>query len=486
MSQNTHFIDLTQWSTENGAQLQNIPAAHLQLQPAQLFTDTRQQPDQGAYLPLVGESFDGHRFLVSALDNGALWAFCAQDHYDQNQSTLKDRPLILVRDTLKALQSLARTWRRLLKPLVIAITGSSGKTSTKEILKQVFARDFKVHATPANWNNEIGVPKTLLMLTPEHNLCLIEMGMRGSGQIHELCEIAEPDYGVITNIGPVHIGELGSQEAVVNAKWELAEYLFAHTPTDRPCLVINHDNSFLNAQYKKLSAGLQKRVLRAGSTEDGEICLQASVLDSSASPAEPYQRITYQQAEKSPRDIVIDLLGTHQALNLLCGLVLLETLQKPPLEDQLHLHVPRLSGRQESHRLPGDGRLINDSYNANPDSMRAALQALVQLPGPHLAVLGLMGELGPEAERYHQELGQFCSTLPLKKVLVVGPHARGILQGLAPTQGLFAEDAETAVTQLQQIYDAWPGAKILIKASRSAHLEDIVNGFLNAPPCLTP
>lgn len=473
-------IDLYPWCEENNAIPRGLDAATLTCRPDQISTDSRTLIHGGIYVPLRGENFEGHDFILQSLEAGASLSFCERDFFAQQQSTdprWEKAPLILVDDTLKAFQSLAHTWRRLLNTPIIAITGSSGKTSTKEILKQVFARDFNVHATPANWNNEIGVPKTLLMLTPAHDLCLIEMGMRGLGQIQELCEIAAPDYGVITNIGPVHLGELGSQGAIVQAKWELAEYLFAHAQAPN-CLVINTDNPFLKAQYAQLPAAQQQRVACVGQAENNDLQLIKSSSDS-----QHLQHLHYQYHQGEIHSLSLDLLGTHQALNLLSGLMLLHLLGKPPLTKQT-LSIPRLSGRQETHTLPANGgTLINDSYNANPDSMRAALEALQQLPAPHIAVLGMMGELGPDSELYHRQLGAYCAKQGINHVVVIGQAAAGIMEELPVHQGSFCQTPEEAIALLHQLNAKFPQASILVKASRSARLEEVVNGFLSALPC---
>lgn len=485
MSQPSHFvIDLDQWCAENNATPHGLNASDLHCYAHQITTDSRELPENSVYIPLQGEHFDGHDFIVQSLNHGARIALCQNEVYAAHAHEWKALPLILVEDTLKAFQSLANTWRRCLNIPVIAITGSSGKTSTKEILKQVFARDFNVHATPANWNNEIGVPKTLLMLTPAHDLCLVEMGMRGLGQIQDLCEIAAPDYGVITNIGPVHLGELGSQEAIIQAKWELADYLFAHVKAKAtPCLVINSDNSFLQHQYEKLSASQQAQVARVGQAEGNDLRL----LESTANTHNPQlasQHLRYQCAQGDVHTLGIDLLGMHQALNLLSGLMLLKMLDKPFLADQI-LSIPRLSGRQENHRLPGGGLLINDTYNANPDSMRAAMGALKQLPGPHIAVLGMMGELGPDSEIYHRQLGAYCAEQAVDHVVVVGAAAAGIMDGLSTDQGTFCDDAAAAIAVLKSLDVTYPRASILVKASRSARLEAVVNGLLTILSCPT-
>lgn len=237
------LLNLKTWiEQQNAVCLNPLPVS--EIDPQAISTDTREITSGSVFIPLVGDKFDGHRFLVQAFEQGASLAFCSQNHYEAHQDELSGLALILVEDTLNAYQSLATFWRRLLKIPVIAITGSSGKTSTKEILNQVLTPFFKVHRTEANFNNQIGVPKTLLALRPEHQVAIVEMGMRGLGQIAELCEIAQPDYGVITNIGPVHLSELGSMENIIRAKWELADYLQAHQGT----LSINHENTHLRAK----------------------------------------------------------------------------------------------------------------------------------------------------------------------------------------------------------------------------------------------
>lgn len=426
-----------------------------ELHPDQLTTDTRQIQAGSVFVPLTGEKFDGHDFLVQAFEQGAALAFCSHSYYQQHQSTLTELALICVDDTLRAYQDLARSWHRLLGTPVIAITGSSGKTSSKEILYQVLKPFYQVHRTEANFNNQIGVPKTLLGLRPEHQLCIIEMGMRGLGQIQELCEIAEPDYGMITNVGPVHVSELGSIENVARAKWELADWLENHQGT----LAINHDNPWLAQKAK----GFRARLLCCGTHPQDELQLLASQSQNQG------QLIDYRAGQDY--SIWLDLEGEHQALNLLCCLGILQALGQD-LQQLRQIEVPRLFGRQQRLEL-ADGRvLINDAYNANPDSMRAALKVLAQAPAPRLAVLGKMAELGPEALKYHQQLGALCETLGLEGVYVLGPEARGILDGLQQVPGYYYEQAAELTEALKQRWQA--GQTLLFKASRSASLEEVV------------
>lgn len=462
----TH-LDLLVWLKQAGHGLSGaaeaLSAEDFQMSPRAISTDTRRLAPGALYVPLRGERFDGHDYLAQAFAAGATLALCERAMFEAASDQLQQLPLILVDSALSAYQDLARCWHRQLGTPVIGITGSSGKTSTKEILYQVLsAAAFKVHRTEANLNNQIGVPQTLLALQPEHQLCIVEMGMRGPGQITELCEIAEPVYGIITNIGPVHLSELGSQEAIAQAKWELARYLQAH----QGLLVINTDNDWL----QQLGAEYPGRLLRCGQRASADLRLLQ------ASPAEPPQRGQQLQYafQGQSHQASLDLEGSHQALNLLCCLGVLSALQ--PLPAELALAVPRLSGRQEEIVLNADLTLINDSYNANPDSMRAALQVLAARSGKRVAILGKMAELGPEAARFHLELGQFCRSLGLDQLVVIGTEAEGIAQGFGADAVWFYPDNARAVADLPARLQDLQG-QLLLKASRSARLEEIVHAL---------
>ncbi|MBF2053043.1 MAG: UDP-N-acetylmuramoyl-tripeptide--D-alanyl-D-alanine ligase [Candidatus Sericytochromatia bacterium] len=456
------YLDLLAWLKQAGYSLSaaaaQLAADRFQFEPRMISTDTRSLQPGALYVPLRGERFDGHDYLLQAFETGAALALCEQSVFEATEA-LQQLPLILVDHTLAAYQDLARSWHRQLGTPVIGITGSSGKTSTKEILYQVLSPFFVVHRTEANLNNEIGVPHTLLALQPEHQLCIVEMGMRGLGQITTLCSIAEPVYGIITNIGPVHLSELGSQEAIAQAKWELARYLEAH----QGLLVINTDNTWL----QRLGAEYPGRLLRCGQAEEADLQLQAFRL------ADQGQQLFY-CFEGQDYQASLDLEGLHQALNLLCCLGVLSALQ--PLPASLDIAVPRLSGRQEEIRLKPELTLINDSYNANPDSMRAALQVLAARPGQRVAILGKMAELGPDAERFHIALGAYCRDLGLDQLVVIGTEAAGIATGFGADAVWFYPDNAAAIADLPNRLDPLNG-QILVKASRSARLEEIVHAL---------
>ena len=449
------LLNLKPWIEQHHAVcLKPLPVN--EIDPQLISTDTREIKSGSVFIPLVGDKFDGHAFLSQAFEQGASLAFCAQNYYEIHQAQLADYNLILVEDTLLAYQRLATAWRRALKIPVIAITGSSGKTSTKEILNQVLVPFYKVHRTEANFNNQIGVPKTLLTLRPEHQVAIVEMGMRGLGQIAELCDIAEPDYGIITNIGPVHLSELGSIENIIRAKWELADYLQVHQGT----LAINHENQYLRDKAQDYRGQLVK----CGKDRADQIQLIAS-----ENMAEG-QKIDY-RIDQSSKSVYLDLEGEHQALNLLCCIGILNAMGRQ-LPDQHQLAIPRLFGRQQKLELAGR-ILTNDAYNANPDSMKAALSVLAQSPGRRIAVLGKMAELGPDAQAFHQEIGRFCENLHLDAVYVLGAEAKGILDGIESAAAYYFDDRESLVSDLKQTIQR--GDTVLFKASRSASLEEVFN-----------
>lgn len=453
-------LDLAAWLLDNDVEILGEQIASLRVDL--ISSDTRNLSKGDVYLPLRGEHFDGHHFIFQAFAAGAQRAFCERAYYQAHQNELKAFNLILVENSLKALHTLARAWRSQLGIPVIAITGSSGKTSTKEILAQVLSPFFEVHRTAQNYNNEIGVPKTLIELRPEHDICILEMGMRGLEQIQVLCEIAAPDYGIISNIGPVHLSELGTQENIAQAKWELAEWLTQH----QGILAINAENTYLTNLAEKYTG----QIYRCGKQAGADLRLI------SCKPHAQEQEIFYSLPDGTQNSVRLDLQGEHQALNLLTCLAILYALGKR-LPEGHTLHIPRLFGRQEQYILPSGPTLIHDAYNANPDSMRAALKVLQQTEGQRIAVLGKMAELGPEAERFHFELGQFCDSLHLEHVYIIGSEAKAILDGLQAVPGTYLRDNQTASALLPSLLEN--ASTVLFKASRSAGLEEVVNTLVS-------
>jgi len=439
-------------------------------EPQLISTDSRTIPPGGIFIPLRGENHDGHVFLKQVLESTARLGFCDEAYFQAHQTELADLPLILVPDTLVAYQSLARQWRRQMNLPVVGITGSSGKTSTKELLAAVLAPFYKVHKNALNYNNQIGVPKTLLELTPEDQICIVEMGMRGLGQIDELARISEPNVGLISQIGTAHLSELGSQENIARAKWELAEYLQAHQG-----LLLGQAEDTWQRQMARTTPEL--KLLWCGSAPDSTVRLL------SCEESEEGQTLIYQLPEGPPRTLRLCLPGQHQARNLMLCLGYLYSLGHT-LPDDFEVVPEQLSGRNEQIHLPGDITLINDAYNANPDSMRAALQVLASLPakGRKWAVLGKMAELGPDSERFHRELGIYCQDLPLQGLCVIGEEARPLAEAASKSAAFevhFFESNTSCAAFLQGQIQALD--QIFFKGSRSARLEEVIAALVVAP-----
>jgi UDP-N-acetylmuramoyl-tripeptide--D-alanyl-D-alanine ligase len=410
-----------------------------------LTTDTRTVASGELFLALRGESFDGHRFVEQAIAAGAVAAIV-------DQPIAADMPQIVVENTLRAYQTLGRWWRDRFSIPIIAITGSVGKTTTKELVAAALAAAGSVLKTEANFNNEIGVPKTLLNLDSSHDFAVIEMGMRGPGEIEELTRIARPTIGLITNVGTAHIGRLGSREAIAKAKCEL----LATMPADS-LAILNAENPLLLETAKAVWQG--HTITYGLATGD----LRGTLLDN-------------QTIEVEGAIYPLPLPGEHNALNFLAVLAITRSLQLDdgPLRKGITVNLPE--GRAQQYRLPNDIVLLDESYNAGAESMAAALKLLAQTPGTRrIAVLGPMKELGDYAEELHRKVGEQVEALKIDALYILDKGAEGtaIAQGVAtvPTQQF--EDHEALAEHLAQV--AKPGDRLLFKASHSVGLDRVVN-----------
>jgi UDP-N-acetylmuramoyl-tripeptide--D-alanyl-D-alanine ligase len=415
-----------------------------------ITTDTRNLQPGHLFLALRGENFDGHDFARVAIEKGAIAVIT--EHSQEAQ--LNGVPQLQVENTLQAYQQIARWWRDQFNIPVIAVTGSVGKTTTKELIAAVLSTQGNVLKTQANYNNEIGVPKTLLELGPEHDYAVIEMAMRGSGQIAELAQIAHPTVGVITNVGTAHIGLLGSEEAIAKAKCELLAEM-----SDTGVAVLNHDNQRL---MNTAATVWQGQTLTYG-LEGGD--LQGRLLDSETLELEGMQ-------------FPLPLAGRHNALNYLAALAVAQLLKVDwvPLTQGLEVELP--SGRSRRYELPNDIVILDETYNAGLESMLAALHLLAQTPGKrHIAVLGTMKELGERSPEFHQQVGKTAQELNLDALLVLVDdlEAESIATGAAPLSAECFSSHNAVVQRLLELVQ--PGDRLLFKASRSVGLDRIVNQF---------
>ena len=430
------------------AQPFNLSETALTQVSSTIQTDTRMIKPGEVFLALRGENFDGHDFVSTAIAQGAIAAIVDGDYENPGL------PVLQVSNTLAAYQQLGRWWRDRLNIPVIGVTGSVGKTTTKEIIAAVLATQGRVHKTFGNFNNEIGVPKTLLELDTEHDYAVVEMAMRGEGQIAELTQIARPNIGVITNVGTAHIELLGSEEAIARAKCEL----LAEMSPDGVA-ILNHDNPLLMATAQQVWSG---EVVSYG-LSGGDI--QGVLTDN-------------QTIKVGGMQLPLPLPGRHNASNFLAALAVAQVLgiDWSRLQNGVKVNMP--TGRSQQFTLPHDIILLDETYNAAPEAMTAALQLLVDTPGKRkIAVLGAMKELGERSLQLHQKVGETVQRLQLDGLLVLvdGTDAEAIAQS---AKGIPSECFTTHADLLARLKTfVQTGDRILFKAAHSVGLDRVVNQF---------
>ena len=409
-------------------------------------TDTRILQPGEVFLALRGEKFDGHDFVPTAIAEGAIVAIV--DHHYENPGF----PVLRVKDTLKAYQQIAKWWRESFAIPVIGITGSVGKTTTKELISAVLATKGKVHKTYGNFNNEIGVPKTLLEMGRENNFAVIEMAMRGRGQIAELTEIAKPTIGVITNVGTAHIELLGSEEAIAEAKCEL----LATMPNDS-IAILNYDNPLLMETAAKFWQGKVISYGFSGGDIQGELTDNETV-------------------EVAGMRLPLPLPGRHNATNFLAALAVAKVLEIDWQLLQSGIMVNMPTGRSQRFTLANDVVILDETYNAAPEAMLAALQLLADTPGKRkIAVLGAMKELGERSPELHRKVGEMVKNLHLDGLLVLvdGQDAEIIANSADNISCECFTNHADLVTRLKTFMQT--GDRLLFKAAHSVGLDRVVN-----------
>lgn len=419
-----------------------------------LTTDTRELRPGQVFLALVGEHHDGHDFVLPALQAGAIAAIVSRE------IPAADNRCLVVPDTLKALGDIARYWRLQMPARVVAVTGSAGKTTTKGLLTNICSQAGPTVAARGTENNEIGVPKTLLRLSPTDQFCLLEFGMRGRGEIRYLTEVARPEIGIITTVGEAHIGRLGSREAIAEAKAEMLPLL-----PPNGTAVLPADDFF----FPLLSSLCSCRVLSFGFGATAEVRaleVRAETLNSIMAMV---------AVGEETIELVVPLPGRHNLSNALAAMAAALALGCPL--ELVQSGVESYAGMEmRSELLPGPAgcTLINDAYNANPQSVAAALRVLAHAAGRRLFVFGDMLELGESAAEAHAEVGRQAARSGVSLLVTVGPMA-ALAADAAREAGLEAVSVDTpeaAAEVLRPLLRA--GDKVLIKASRGLALERTV------------
>ncbi|SDO76623.1 UDP-N-acetylmuramoyl-tripeptide--D-alanyl-D-alanine ligase [Klenkia soli] len=401
------------------------------------------------YVALPGERVDGHDFVAAAVAAGAVGAISTHPH--------EGAAVVVVDDPVEALGRLAHAVHERLPDLVtVGITGSSGKTSTKDLLGQVLGTAGATVSPPGSFNNDIGLPLTVLTADAGTRFLVLEMGARGVGHVARLCRVARPDVGVVLNVGSAHLGEFGSADVIATAKGELAE---AATGT----AVLNADDSRVRAMASRVATRTGARVLLTGTAPDADVRATDVELDDAARAS----FTLHAQGEQHP--VRLQVVGAHQVANALsaAGAALAAGLGPAQVAEGLSAAVPQSRWRMEVTRRPDGVVVVNDAYNANPESMRAALAAVRGMTGTRrVAVLGAMGELGPGADDEHRRLGADAAAA-VDLVVAVGPDAAAI--AAAREESVHVPDRAAARQLLAEVLV--PGDVVLVKASRSYGLE---------------
>ena len=426
-----------------------------------ISTDSRTLKAGELFVPLRGENFDGHKFVESAAKGGAAGAIVDLNWKGNAPRTFA---LIRVNDTLEAYQNIAANYRKSLPLKVLAITGSNGKTSTKDFAASVLAKKFRVTKTQGNFNNHVGVPRTILEATSSDEVAVWEIGMNHPGEIAALAKLAAPGAAIITNIGPAHIEFMGSLEAIATEKGALAEAI-----GPQGTVILNADDSFSESIAKRTRA----KVILAGTT-GGAIC--ATQITQSANGSD----FTILEGAHRCR-AQLPVPGLHMVQNAMLAVAAGRVFGLSLEDSAAGLAGAALTKARLQIREVGGVQFIDDSYNANPDSMKAALRTLVELDadGKRIAVLGEMRELGDESEQGHREVGETAATLGVNHLITIGNVAAAIAES-AKHAGLEKTAVVGSTSEAAELLGeiAAPGDLVLIKGSRLARTEEVIERFI--------
>lgn len=450
-----------------------------------LCTDSRAVRRGDLFVALAGERFDGHRFVDAAFRIGAVGAIVQAGSWEsvphptspipggrsRRPKAPADMPLLMVPDSLLAFQQLAAHYRSRFHIPFVAVTGSNGKTTTKEMVALVLAERGTVLKTEGNLNNRIGVPQTLFRLTPRHGAAVVEMGVDRRGQTTRLCEIAKPTIGLITNIGPDHLEFFGSLEVSAQAKGELLDLL----PEDG-AVVLNADDAY----FGYLAARARCRVLSFGLTAGAQVRAQ----DVAPDPRGQTFQLMLPDRARGTRVLLL-AHGAHNLSNALAAAAVGHALGLSGAAIARGLGRFKPAAMRSQVKVWKGLRIINDCYNANPASMKAAITLLAELAagGRSIAVLGDMLELGPEARAFHREVGAYLAGQGIAHLVACGTLGRDLAEGarksgMAPERIREAPDSLAAGELLRDFVQA--GDVVLVKASRGMQMERVIERLMKA------
>ena len=425
-----------------------------------ITTDSRDCPEGSIFLALKGASFDGNQYALQALEKGCAYAIVDDPTVNQGDSRL-----ILVDDCLQTFKDLAREHRRQFDIPVIGITGTNGKTTTKELIRAVLSECYNVMATEGNFNNDVGVPKTLFRLNEDHDIAVVEMGASHPGDIKTLVETAEPNSGLITNVGRAHLQGFGSFEGVCKTKGELYDFLISH---DAP-LFVNRDNEYLMEMVNsKSSNGKSPDIYYYGQSDNPDILIRGEVLSCA-----PFLKFRWREQDADAgytsewQTVQTHLIGAYNLDNMLAAITIgyVNNISFEQINHALESYVPtnnrsQLTETEKNH-------LIVDAYNANPTSMKAAIDnfRLMEV-SPKMAILGMMGELGDVSQEEHQKIIALIQEASFDEVWLVGAEFQKAVSPFRTFANV--DEVKAAIAEVQPA-----GRYILIKGSNSTHLYEL-------------
>ncbi|WP_346890221.1 UDP-N-acetylmuramoyl-tripeptide--D-alanyl-D-alanine ligase [Clostridium sp. UBA1056] len=418
--------------------------------------DSRKVSKGDIFIAIKGENFDGHKFVRGAIDKGAKLCIVHEKDQYENLSE-EDVSVILVKDTKRALLDLAAYYISTLDIKVIGITGSTGKTSTKDLMAAALSERYKVFKTQGNFNNDIGLPLMIFKLDKTYEVAILEMGMSNLGEIDTLAEVAKPSIGVITNIGTSHLENLKTRENILKAKLEISNNF-----TKDNVLIINGDNDMLHDyntnKYKIVKIGIDndynfkgcRIIINKDSVEFG----------------------VKENGKDADATIKVPVPGKHNVLNSLLAIAVARELKVTYEEIQKGMQNLESTSMRLDVVKVDDYTIINDAYNASPDSMEAALDVLKQYSGRRVAILGTMKELGDDSPRAHEQVGAYAKASGVDLMLTLGEFNDNFKNGYGSENFMAFDSMDELISALKKIIK--PSDILLIKASRSMKFENII------------
>lgn len=419
--------------------------------------DTRTIATGDMYMPIIGEKLDGHLFIDQAFEKGAIASFCEEGKLDKNF----EKPIVFVKNSNQAFSDLAKNFRNSLKNIkIVAITGSNGKTTTKDLIAQALQKSFKVAKTLGNLNNEIGVPRTLLRLGSDIDVGVVEMGTDGFGQINTLTNMVKPDIAILTNVGDAHLHILKYKELVAKEKVDIVNGL-----SEDGVFIYNIDNEYIRNEVKNRE--IKQRIITFGTSKDADYVIEVEKVTNNGSSfklnGEVYRTST---------------LGSHQVYNATCAIIVAKLLNLDSDLVRRQLEINSASSMRSELVNCNGFDILNDSYKSNPQSLLSALDTLDLLTGykRKIAIIGDMLELGEHEEELHREIGRVIDPNKVDYLLCTGSLSKFTAEEAKkrfPFEHVFHMDRKDDLIDKAK-YLIQKNSLVLVKASRSLRLEEVV------------